>query len=260
MYSLADTSIDPNAEDLHGHCITFWTLWQQYRGCLYLRCLRWMDGNDADAEEAISRASLKAWSKWLGYSGAIINPKAWLTRLTHNICMDMYRERNWGGQRVDSLEDIQCAEDEIVPSRAESLESALLHREKIAYLRHAIKALSPKLREPLVLHYYQEKSCREIAKQLNLSEERVWKRLQRGRAILKKQLNQYLSGVGNSARDSLQLLHSMPLTPESRDIPTLDVSITAESFVEPIDYRVTATCLETLPHAWYKSPNLKGWS
>ena len=256
MNSPIDTNSNPNPKNFHRHCSSFWKLWQQNQDYLYHCCLSWTNGNEVDAEEAMSRATLQAWSKWLDYSETITNPKAWLTRLTHNICIDMYRESNWGGQRVDSLEEIEFIEDEIVPARAESVECA----EMVAYIRRSIKALSPKLREPLILHYYQEKSCREIASQLKLSEESVWKRLQRGRTILKRQLNQYLSEAGNLTGNSLQLLHSIPLTRESDNLPTLEVSITPKSIFKPIKYRVTATCLQTLPHTWYRFPTPLEWS
>ena len=260
MNSPINTSSNLNTKNFHRHCNPFWKLWQQNQDYLYYCCLSWTGGNEVDAEEVLSRATLQAWSKWLEHSETITNPKAWLTRLTHNICMDMYRESNWGGQRVDSLEDIEFIEDEIVPARTESVECALLHREIVAYLRRAIKALSPKLRQPLILHYYQEKSCSEIASQLKLSEESVWKRLQRGRTILKRQLNQYLSETSEPTGNSLQLLHSIPLTIESGDIPTVEVSITAQSIIEPIKYRVTAICLQTLPHTWYRFPTPLEWS
>ncbi|NET59297.1 MAG: sigma-70 family RNA polymerase sigma factor [Symploca sp. SIO2E6] len=256
MNNPINTSIDSKAVDLRGHHITFWKLWQEYWDYLYYRCLRWMNGNKPNADEAISRATLQAWNKWLDYSETITNPKAWLTQLTHNICMDMHREGNWCGQRVESLESIQGTDYEVVPGTTESLELALLEHEMLAYLRQVINTLSPTLREPLLLHYYHEKTTREIAHQLNLSEDSVWKRLERGRAILKEQLAQYLSGMGNS----LQLLHWIPLAPESQDLPTLPVSITLENFVEPINYQVTATCLQTLPHAWYTSLTPLGWS
>jgi|GEM_PF-499511 len=247
-------------QNLHQDYATFWKLWQQYRGYLYHCGLKWMNGNNADAEEAVSRATFQAWGKWLDYSETISNYKAWLTQLTHNICMDMHRERNWCGQKVDSLESMQFADYELVPSKAESLESTLLEYEMVTYLRQTIQALSPKLQNPLILHYYHKKTAREIANQLNVSEKNVWKRLERGRTILKEELDKYLSGMGDSVSESLQLLDSIPPTSQSRDVPTLLMSRTVKSSIEPINYQVTATCLQTLPHAWYQSPTPLGWS
>jgi len=51
-------------------------------------------GNPTDAEDALSRAMLKAWEKVQKYAaGEITNFKAWLT-LTRNLCVDIYLERD----------------------------------------------------------------------------------------------------------------------------------------------------------------------
>jgi RNA polymerase sigma-70 factor (ECF subfamily) len=42
---------------------TFWQLWQQNQTYLYRCCLKWMNGNRIDAEEALSQAMFKAWEK-----------------------------------------------------------------------------------------------------------------------------------------------------------------------------------------------------
>lgn len=68
-------------------CATFWQLWEQYRDYLYRCCIEWMGGNPTDAEDALSRAMLKAWEKVQNYAGEITNFKSWLTSLTHNLCV-----------------------------------------------------------------------------------------------------------------------------------------------------------------------------
>ena len=57
----------------------FWQRWEQYRDYLYRCCIKWMGGNPTDAEDALSRAMLKAWEKVQNYAGEIANFKAWLT-------------------------------------------------------------------------------------------------------------------------------------------------------------------------------------
>lgn len=47
----------------------FWQQWQQYRDYLYRCCIKWMGGNPTDAEDALSRAMLKAWDKAQKYAG-----------------------------------------------------------------------------------------------------------------------------------------------------------------------------------------------
>ncbi|NET51358.1 MAG: RNA polymerase sigma factor, partial [Merismopedia sp. SIO2A8] len=84
----------------------FWQQWQQYRDYLYHRCFRWMGGNSSDAEDALSRAMLKAWEKVQKFAGKIANFKAWLTRLTHNLCVDIHREHRRGANQVENIEAI----------------------------------------------------------------------------------------------------------------------------------------------------------
>ncbi|MEA5593420.1 hypothetical protein [Rivularia sp. UHCC 0363] len=46
-----------------GESSAFWELWQRHLDYLYYRCLGWMGGNPTDAEDALSRAMLKAEKK-----------------------------------------------------------------------------------------------------------------------------------------------------------------------------------------------------
>jgi RNA polymerase sigma factor (sigma-70 family) len=79
LQSLAASSLWDCAEDIGK---AFWQHWQQYRDSLYRCCIKWMNGNPTDAEDALSRAMLKAWEKVQKYAGEIANFKAWVTTLT----------------------------------------------------------------------------------------------------------------------------------------------------------------------------------
>lgn len=181
-----------------GDRTAFWQLWRQYQDYLYSRCLTWMAGNQADASESLSRAALKAWDKMPTYAKEITNPKAWLTRLTHNLCMDIHRERSRGARGIESIEEMQAGENETLSSTLASPESAILCQELRMSIRCAINALPIKLRIPFILRYEQEMSYQDIAQQLALSNDNVRKRVQQAREILQKQLNKYLSGVDGS--------------------------------------------------------------
>ncbi|MBW4494496.1 MAG: sigma-70 family RNA polymerase sigma factor, partial [Oscillatoria princeps RMCB-10] len=56
----------------------------------------------------------------------------------------------------------------------------------------AIDELPPRLREPIRLHYYQEKSYLEIALELGISYGNVRKRMSQARAILKERLSEFM--------------------------------------------------------------------
>src|SRR4028118_1343018 len=119
----------------------FWQQWQQYRDYLYRCCIKWMGGNLTDAEDALSRAMLKAWEKVQKYAGEIANFKSWLTRLTHNLCVDIHRERSRGANRVDDIEGYASGEEQGLVSFDETPENVLETDEKKIVIRRAIDNL-----------------------------------------------------------------------------------------------------------------------
>jgi len=242
----------------------FWQLWEQYRDYLYSRCLQWMGGNRHDAEDLFSRAMLKAWNQWPDYKSRITKPRAWLSRLIQNLCMDLHRERKREAQRIKNFEDIQFADYAVVTSRLESPESEIFSHELRAYLHHKIESLPTRLRQSFILRYCQDKSYRDIAKELALSEDNVYKRVQQARTILQKQLSKYLAGEDDTSLDSLpprlRLVVSMVESkPDQKVISDWEVPMTTRS-MEEINYKVTVTCLENLQHTWYSSPSPLGWT
>ncbi|MEH2303226.1 MAG: sigma-70 family RNA polymerase sigma factor [Nostoc sp.] len=249
-------------QGLSGSDRDFWHLWEQYQDYLYSRCLQWMGGNRHDAEDLFSLAMLKAWNQWPDYVNKITKPRAWLSQLIHNLCMDLHRERKREAQRIKNVEDIQFRDHAVVTSRLESPESEMFGHELRAYLCHRIESLPTRLREPFILRYCQEKSYRDIAKQLALCEDNVYKRVQQARTILQKQLSKYLAGEDDTSLDSFPprfkwVVPMVESKPDQRVISDWEVPITTS--IEEINYKVTVTCLETLQHTWYSSPSLLGW-
>ncbi|WP_413172619.1 RNA polymerase sigma factor [Anabaena azotica] len=169
----------------------FWQLWQQNQDYLYRCCLKWMNGNSTDAEEALSRAMFKAWEKLQKYAGEITNFKAWLTRLTHNLCVDIHRERNRGAKRVENIEIYTAKEEQNPVYHFYIPESALESDEKKIVIRNAIFNLPIRLRETFILHFYHELSYQDIAEQQNISYQNVCKRVSQARAILRDELRGY---------------------------------------------------------------------
>jgi RNA polymerase sigma factor (sigma-70 family) len=228
-----------------GDRTAFWKLWMHYQDYLFCRCRVWMGGNLADAEEALSRAMLKALKKLPVYAEKITNLKAWLARMVHNLCIDMHRERQRSARGIESIEAIAEREDETRLSSPHTPESAILRRELAMYLRRAIDALSIRLRSPFLLRFCQKMSYADIAKQLATSVANIRKRIQQARAILQKQLNKYFAGLGDSNWKTFQG----------------DELTTSNSHAsKTIDYRITASCLEILPPTWYNFSNPLGWN
>lgn len=171
----------------------FWQEWQQYREYLYRCCIKWM-GNPTDAEDALSRAMLKALEKVQKYAGEIVNFKAWLTQLTRNLCVDIYRERSRGANRVEDIEVYASGDEQGLVIQNETPESVLEMDEKKIVIRRAIDELPTRLRETFILHFYEELSYPEIAEKQEISYQNVCKRISQARAILVKQLRGYFIG------------------------------------------------------------------
>ncbi|MCC3436508.1 sigma-70 family RNA polymerase sigma factor [Microcoleus sp. PH2017_05_CCC_O_A] len=179
---------------------TFWQQWQQYRNSLYRCCIKWMGGNFIDAEDALSRAMLKAWEKVQKYAaGEIANFKAWLTKLTHNLCIDIYRERSRGANRVEDIEAIPQKQGLV--SFEHTPEMALEAHEQKIVIRRAIDNLSIRLRETFILHFYGELSHQEIAQQQEISYQNVCKRISQARKILREVLRGYFIGEERADTD-----------------------------------------------------------
>ncbi len=260
----------------------FWTIWNQHQNYLESRCLTWMNRNRIDADEALSRAMLKAWEKMPKYAEKITNPKAWLIRLTHNLCVDIHRER----QKEEMLGD----DEGQIPISQDIPELSVMQSELEMYIRHAIDSLPQKLRDVFSLYSYQEMSYADIAQHLAISNPNVRKRMQKAREILQKQVETYFLGLEKTPtpipspsltkgtpKANRTLLKSQgkgeenfPLVAEGlgeRLSQPSDKSASSASHTpmnsgcisQPINYKVTATCLESLQHPWYSSLNYLGW-
>ncbi|MGB5971353.1 MAG: RNA polymerase sigma factor [Spirulinaceae cyanobacterium] len=220
----------------------FWQLWQLHQNYFYHRCQVWMGGNHDDAQEAMSLAVWKAWYKLPSYAQNITNFKGWLYKLIHNLCIDIHRQRHCHAVYVEDIESILLKSQETESFAYNNPESALLQQELKIYLRYCIDALPSRLRDSLILHYYQEMSYADIGAELAISQDNVAKRLQQAKQVLKKRLCQYLAGFNTVAIDEVQL---QELEHKSFQLP-----IQTNHTIEEIDYRITISCLETLPPVW----------
>jgi RNA polymerase sigma-70 factor (ECF subfamily) len=171
-----------------GNVSAFWPLWDRYKGHLYHVCLWQMDGVREDAEDALSRAMLRALDKMPRMSGRIQNVGAWLSRLTVNLCVDMHREQKRDARRLENIDDVLPAAVDVLQAKADSPEKVFLNREAIAYVCDVINDLPPRLREPFALRFFQEMAYGDIAERLILTTDNVRKRIQQARDILRQRL------------------------------------------------------------------------
>jgi RNA polymerase sigma factor (sigma-70 family) len=184
-----------------GDSSAFWKVWETYRKYLYALCLRQMGGSHSDAEDALSRAMIKACDRLPEHAGKITNLKAWLARLTNNLCIDMHRERKRRAEGVENIEEITDADYEALSHSIESPEDVVLRRETRLYLYRLINELPPNLFEPFILHFFHGEAYTDVAMQLNLSNENVRKRIQQARAALRDKLTKNHYGLAAVAAE-----------------------------------------------------------
>lgn len=135
--------------------------------CVYLK--------DASmAEDAVQETFLKAYKNLHSFRGES-SEKTWLIRIAINVCKDMQRTawfRNIG--RMVNLDDVQ------IPQVQE-------HDVKSAVVSEIMR-LPKKLKEVVLLYYYEDMNQSEIAEILNVSITTVHRRLEKARALLKDML------------------------------------------------------------------------
>lgn len=227
---------------IKGEQTAFWQLWELYRDYLYYRCLNWMGGNHFDAEEVMSFASIKAWHKLPNYAHNITNLKGWFNRFVHNLCVDIHRQRSRGALGTENIDNLSSNNYTIESSNSYSPESTLLQQELKIYLRYCIEDLPLRLRQPVVMFYYQEMSYADIAKKLIISQDNLGKRLQQARQILKTQLKQYHCGLDTKTigKDRFEQLKQQDFSaPINTNVSTKEIS-----------EGTTALCLENIPPVW----------
>ena len=125
--------------------------------------------NDADVQDALQDAALKAWEK----RDKLRDEKffrTWITRILINACYDTQRKR----RRIVSMDEIP----ESTVSNAPDPDLAL-----------ALQALPEKLRLPLVLCYSEGMSYEEAADVLRIPASTLRGRLRRGKDELRKELS-----------------------------------------------------------------------
>ena len=162
----------------------FWQEWQKHQDYLYRCCVKWMGGNSTNAEDALSMAMLKAREKIQRCFKTIQNFKAWLVKLTYNLCMDLLKESNRYNQKVEALDLVISLADGSTQGRDPFL--VAVYEELEDFCRLAIDDLPKRLRETFVLLFDKQYSYKEIATELNISESNLRKRISQGRAILQK--------------------------------------------------------------------------
>lgn len=140
------------------------------RGCerrLY-RIARTILRSDADCEDAVQEALLRAWAKLPSLREEQYF-ETWLIRILINQCKTFYRKH--------SQTEMEIPESLAAPDEDHNV-------------LHALMSLPEKFRIPLELHYIEGYPIAEIARMLRSPEGTVKWRMNRGRALLRTELGE----------------------------------------------------------------------
>ena len=145
----------------------------QYQTSLLRLCYVQLQ-DQALAEDAVQETFLKAYKGFDSFRGDS-SEKTWLTRIAVNTCRDFQR----GGwfKHTDRRITPEMLPVGTVQPDTEDLDLSL-----------ALMKLPRKMREAILLYYYQDMSTEEIAETLGIAQSSVSNRLRRGREKLRKLL------------------------------------------------------------------------
>jgi RNA polymerase sigma-70 factor (ECF subfamily) len=161
---------------------------------VYGLCYRFT-GDATEAEDVTQDVFLKVYRNLSSFDPAKGTFQTWITTMTRNLLVDTYR-RGRMDRASDSL-DVTFAGEEDGPTRAERLpdtrpgqnqERHVAGLELKAQIQHALKELSPELREAVILRDLEDMDYKEIAVVLKIPEGTVKSRISRGRSELARLL------------------------------------------------------------------------
>lgn len=145
-------------------------------------------GNAQDAEDVTQDVFLRVYRALSTYKPERAGIRTWLTRLSVNACQT-HRRRNFLRKLMNSTpNDGEEMPDPADPSTWGAPEAQAIQTE----VRQAVKEVLAKLklehRTVVVLHYYLDMSCQEIARVLECPEGTVYSRLHKARSVVQAQL------------------------------------------------------------------------
>ena len=142
---------------------------------------RWLTGNDADAEDVVQDACMRAMRFWSSFRGDT-DARPWLFTIVRNTWYSRLSRR--ARDRATPLDTVidEPPDDGLDP------EERLLQRHDVARVRAALEQLPADFREVLVLREIEGLSYKEIAAVVRVPVGTVMSRLARGRDRLASSL------------------------------------------------------------------------
>ena len=143
---------------------------------------RWLTRNDADAEDVVQEAALRAWRFFDSFRGE--NARAWFLTIVRRTGMTWLSRR--GAERdSDEFDEAVHTERDDAPDP----ERIAIEQAGVARVRGALEALPPPLREVVVLREQENLSYKQIAAIAGIPIGTVMSRLARARSRLLRTLS-----------------------------------------------------------------------
>lgn len=167
---------------------------QRYNRRLF-RLARGVTGNDAEAEDAVQEAYVRAFTHLAGFRGEAAF-STWLTRIALNEALGRLRRRRAAGE----VPEIESAPDEgggvsgfPVAWRPLSPESEASRRQVRQFLERAVDELPDPFRAVFILREVEGLSVNETAELLGVQAGTVKTRLYRARRLIRRHIERKLS-------------------------------------------------------------------
>ena len=163
-----------------GHQAAYKLLLDTFWGDVYSFQLK-RTRNEYDAEEITIQTFSRAFDKLETFDDSFVF-KTWLITISKNIHIDLLRKQNASiraNTADESSEKVQRIADE-----TPSIEDSLINEQHLAQLLSDIKQLKPHYQEVINLRYFQEKTYKEIAEQLDEPLSNVKVKLLRAKKLL----------------------------------------------------------------------------
>ena len=181
-------------------------------------------GDFAKSEELAQETFIRAW-KELKQLKDLGKFRAWLCTITQNLLRQSIRKQN--RDVIDSAQPIEnAAASETSQTQPDQI---AISREQQIVIWQALQEIPETYREPMVLFYREEQSLKQVAAQLDLSEEVTKQRLSRGRKLLKAEMSTLVEDIlGKTSPKkafSIAVVAALPaLTPQVASAAILSIA------------------------------------
>ncbi|WP_061224253.1 RNA polymerase sigma factor [Leptospira weilii] len=171
---------------LHGDFNSFEILMNRYQGLIYSQAIKAFR-NETEAEDFTQDIFLKAFESLSTFQGRS-QFSTWLFVIARNDIIRRYRREH---PEISGLDTLLLVESEIEKKNeiSSEQETKLLKQEISEKIRSLVESLPELYRKPIMLHYFENMSYKEISKKLNLKMNTLKSYIFRGKEIMRDWLN-----------------------------------------------------------------------